>query len=88
MDKQLEGAQQALAAAKAFWEEHKGEGDTLPADKLAEYRGMLDTAEMLSDAYRANKRARELDEQLGQFSQAAEQEHAENERALPESMNG
>ena len=69
MDKQLEGAQQALAAAKAFRDEHVSpDGDTLPADKLAEYRKMLDTAEALSDQFRANKQARELDEKLGQFN--------------------
>ena len=88
MDKQLEGAQKALAAAKAFRDEHATDGDNLPAEKLAEYRKMLDTAEALSDAFRANKQARELDEQLGQFSQAAAQERAENERALPESLKG
>ena len=86
MDKQLEGAQQALAAAKAFRDEHVGDGDTLPADKLAEYRKMIDTAEALSDAFRTNKRARELDEQLGQFNEAAAKEREETERALPESM--
>ena len=86
MNKQLEGAQQALAAAKSFWEEHKGDSDNLPADKLAEYGRMLDQAELLSDQFRANKRASELDDQLGQFSQTAAQQHAENEAALPESL--
>ena len=88
MDKQLEGAQQALAAAKAFRDEHAGEGDSLPAEKVAEYRKMIDTAEALSDAYRTNKREAELTEQLGQFQQATAETEALNEKALPESLKG
>ena len=86
MDKQLQGAKEALAAAKAFRDEHAGEDGTLPAEQVAAYRKMLDTAEALSDAFRTNKRARELDEQLGKFNEAAVQEREENERRLPESM--
>ena len=86
MDVLLTKANQALASAQAFWEENKGQGDVLPADKVAGYSKMLDEAEGLADQFRLQKRQAEQQERLGQFKQIADKQTALKEQALPESL--
>ena len=78
----------ALAEARSFYETHRDATDTLPADKVAAYRRMIDEAEASADQLQAFRKAEDLDNRLGLFDAAATEQNALNEAALPESLKG
>ena len=88
MNRIEEGARQALAAAKAFHQEHGGHNGTLPAEKQAEFSRMVDAAEAASDQLRAMKRVEGLEDNLKLFDDKTAEVNRLNEAALPESLKG